>query len=255
MEKTINKTSFIIIILLIIVIISIINYFNNKINSLGNEIDTQENLRTALVDTIKIYRNMNNELVSTKLSLQVDLNKLNSIVNELNISQKKLLNRVNGLNKDNTVIAAALIETNVKLDGIINNKSNIDTINNKIIFSDSTKYIKYGITINNVKPINNNINPILNINKLSLFNEQLIEFHWDDNKKRNYPVSFSVTNSNNYFKTYDINSYIIPEINKIDLKPTKWEQFTQWSGKNGKKIGTVGLSVSIGVGIGLIFLK
>lgn len=91
MEKTINKTSFIIIILLIIVIISIINYFNNKINSLGNEIDTQENLRTALVDTIKIYRNMNNELVSTKLSLQVDLNKLNSIVNELNISQKNYL--------------------------------------------------------------------------------------------------------------------------------------------------------------------
>jgi hypothetical protein len=253
MDK-INKTSFVIIAILILAIISIINFFDNKVSSLKTEISTQENLRTALLDTIKTYRNINGELVSTKLSLQVDLDKLNSMIGELNKSQRKLLDKVNQLNKDNTVIAAALIETNIKLDGLINDKGTVDTVNNNVTFSDSTNFIKYKFIVSNVKPLNNNINPILNIKNLTLYNEQLIEFHWSNDKKKNYPISFSVTNTNDYFKTYDINSYIIPEINKIDLKPNKWQQFTTWTKKNSKLLGTIGVSTSIGIGIGLLFL-
>ena len=98
-------------------------------------------------------------------------------------------------------------------------------------------------------PAHLDVKPTLMFNKFLLPNEQFIDFHWNDNKKEGYPVSFSVTNTNQFFKTIDIDSYIIPNIDKEVLDPTGWQKFTKWTVKNGKIIITVGVGAAAGAGI------
>jgi hypothetical protein len=82
----------------------------------------------------------------------------------------------------------------------------------------------------------------------NLPNKQEISFQWGKEPKEGYPVSFSVSNSNKYFKVANIESYAIPEIKKTELKPNFWNKLGTTFTKGGNSI------VYIGIGAGIVLL-
>ena len=200
-----------------------------------------------------ISQNKEKEWVAEKLTIQETIKNLIKINGQLNESQKELLNKIKEVEKKNDIIVAALIVTNVKIDSLLHKgETTVDTINKKITFNDSSrignKVVQYDLTVRNVLPSNYNIKPTLMFNSLLFPNKQFVEFHWIKNKKTNYPVSFSVTNSNDYFRTVNIESYAIPEINHDNLHPTGWQRFGEWLGKNGKVVMFIGAGALGGAG-------
>lgn len=250
--KTI-QTKFLLIAVAIIFALGIIIYIQyNKIVNEKAKYETEVKLKNALIDTVKTYKNKNGELVSQKLTLQADFSELKGMYGKLTKSQQDLINRIAEVEKTNSIIAAALIETNVKLEnlGIIVGKANPK--DSSITFNDSTKHIKFDIKVNHVKPVVVGIPATLEFKNFQLPNKQFIEFHWENERKLGYPVSFSVSNSNPYFKTANINSYAIPELKKSDLDPNAWQKFTKWVGKKSKFLVTVGIAGAAGAGAVLL---
>ena len=80
------------------------------------------------------------------------------------------------------------------------------------------------------------LTPTLTFQSLTLPNTQFIEFHWKNDNKVGYPVAFSVTNTNDYFRIINIDSYIIPEIKQSTLKPTFWSKVGDFFTKSGGKL-------------------
>ena len=226
----------------IIVILGVIIYFYaNRTSNLNDKLASEVKLRTALLDTVDTYRNSRNELVSEKLTLQASLRELQKINGQLSENQKELLQRVKELNKKSDVIAAALYETNVILDSIRKGKVTVDTTAKTITVKDSLPEIQYSFTIGKVIPAYKGVDPTFDINKLVLTNKTFVTFDWGK-KKYGYPVSFSVTNTNKYFKTTKVDSYIIPEVVKPYVKPTFWQKL----GTGFKKTGKYALAAGIG---------
>ena len=85
----------------------------------------------------------------------------------------------------------------------------------------------------------------LYINSLILPNDQKISFNWDRSRV-GYPVSFSITNSNEYFKVVDLDSYVIPELNKSKIKPNGWQKIGNFFGSSGEKIAVFGFGLGLG---------
>lgn len=219
---------------------TIIYLQNKSITKYKNKYETEVKLRNALLDTMKIYQNKEKEWVTEKLTIQESLKNLEKINGQLTDFQKELLRRITEMNKKYEVIAAALIETNVLIKGLeFHGEPLVDTINKTINFTDSSKVDKevvyYNITATKVVPAYPNIKTGLIFNKMYFPNKQFIEFHWEKNKKTNYPVAFSVSNSNNYFKTVNIDSYAIPDMKYEGSK------FDQWLAKNGKILLYLGI--------------
>jgi hypothetical protein len=218
-------------------------FVQKRSNNLQRELKTEIKLKNALIDSVSIYKNKEGELVAEKLSLQTSIKKLQELNDNLTDNQQDLVNRIKNLKKDKETIAAALIKSNIIIDSLM--KTQIVVVNdslNSVSFKDSTKFIKYDIVVGEVKRVSTLKTPTLTFKQFELPNDQFIEFSWKNNKKEGYPVTFSVTNTNPYFKTYNIDSYIIPEVDKPIIKPTWWQ-------KNKvviKQVGTVGLSVGIG---------
>jgi hypothetical protein len=52
-----------------------------------------------------------------------------------------------------------------------------------------------------------------------------------------------------------INSYAIPELNKVVINPTGWQKVGQWFVKNGRIIGCVTSGVIVGAGGTYILMK
>lgn len=237
--------------------------FKNRIDSLNDRISTEIKLKDAMLDSIHYYSNSNDELVAEKLVLQGSIKNFEKMYNQLDSDQKELINRVKELNKNNTIIAAALIKTNVKIDSLLTESNvSVDTMKNMITFSGSIKNndgvldnLVYDVAVGNVIPNSKTVKPSLKFNKLYLPNTQFIEFHWKDDSKKGYPISFSVTNSNDFYKVSDINSYAIPELDKSELVPSKWEKFVKWSKNNGKFVFTIGIAGAVGAVGTLILLK
>ena len=222
------------------------NYYTTRIRDLKSTIDTQVKLKNALVDTLKIYVNSNKEIVAEKLTLQARVGELMKKNNKLSNKQLELLLRVKKTEKKSKIIAAALVEANVRLDSFINvTKPIINTDKSSITFADSTRFFKYNIGVFKVIPLSATISPTLSINNLELYNKQFIQFYWKDERKNGYPVSFSISNSNPYVKVSDINSYIIPEINKNELKPGFFRSVGVFY-KNNKDIILVPVAVGLG---------
>lgn len=233
----------------------IIYYLYNKNIEGKDKYETEVKLKNALIDTIKTYKNKNGELVSEKLTLQSDFNELKGMYGKLTKSQQELLNRISEVEKSNSIIAAALVETNVELKNLGVVVGNVNSNDSSIMFNDSTKYLNFNIKVNHVKPIISGISPTLEFNKFELPNKQFIEFHWKDDKKSGYPIAFSVSNSNQYFKTANVNSYAIPNLKKSDLDPNTWQKFTKWVDKKGKFLITVGVAGAAGAGATLLLFK
>ena len=236
LQIKLNLTTIIVIVLLVLGVAGGWYIYQKKVNNLKSELDLATKLKNALLDTVTVYQNKQGEWVAEKLTLQETLKNLNKINSQLTTEQKDLLARVAAANKQNTIIAAALIESNVIIDSLKNlSKPIVDTVNKNITFSDSTKNLKYGIRIGNVMPVLK-LNPTLTFQYLTLPNTQFIEFHWKNDKKVGYPVAFSVTNTNDYFRIINIDSYIIPEIKQSTLKPTFWSKVGDFFTKSGGKL-------------------
>jgi len=203
-----------------------------------------KNLQVALTDTLKTYQNKEKEWVYEKLTLQTDIKDLKDDKIVLTKNQQELVRRIEQISKDNTVISAALIEMGLKLDGLINNKPIVEN-DSTIQFSTDSDSIKYEIAVNNVQPYGVKL-PSLEFRKFELPNTQFIEFHWKDDKKEGYPIAFTVTNSNPYYKVYDINSYAIKELTRENVKPTFWMKLGNLSKSTGGKIVIFGAGVLVG---------
>jgi len=234
--------------LIILMLIGSTAFYVHKSQNLKADLVSETNLSSALLDTVTTYKNKNGQLVSEKRTLQTEVSNLEEINGFLTETQKELVKNINELEKRYTIIAAALIKTRVELDSIRDGMVVVDTTENTITISDSLPDIQYVFIVKKVRPLSVYEKPEFSIRKLNLPNTQFIEFHWRNNKKEGYPVSFSVSNSNKYFKTVDIDSYIIPEVKKSTLKPTFWQKL----GKTGKKSIPYFIGGAVGAGITLI---
>ena len=215
------------------------------------ETQAEIKLRNALIADFNYYKNKNNEIVAEKLTLQATVKELTGINSQLSANQQELLKRVKSIEKSNTIIAAALIETKISLDSLRAGNIFVDTTKNEIRVNDSTKDIKYDFLIGKVKPISPGVKPTFKIKELTFTNTQFVEFHWGV-KKEGYPISFSISNSNKYFKTTNIDSYAIPELNKTVIKPTGWQKFTSFFGKSTNVFMT--FSIGFGAGVATLLL-
>jgi hypothetical protein len=250
-----NRWAIMLIILLIIVGGSIYQIQHKKILNLKDKYDSEVKLKNALIDTVEIFKNKEGEWVAEKLTIQAELNYLDEMNTQLTESQKNLIKKIKEVNKENSVITAALIHANFVIDSLKHSGVVlIDTTNKTVNFIETDNpNINYNFLATGVLPFPINTKPNLFINKLTLPNEQFIEFHWEDNKRKGYPISFSVTNSNKYVKVYDVNGYAIPALKKEIIDPTGWQKIGLWFNKNGKIVGYVFGGVVVGAG-GTYFL-
>jgi DNA-binding CsgD family transcriptional regulator len=234
----------IVIILLLLFGMGATIYFQHKsILNLKDKYQTEVKLKDALLDSNHYYINKRGEWVVERLSLQESLKNLEKMNGQLTTSQKEMLARIEDLNKSNTTIAAALIKSQVTIDSLLSHSSAIiDSVNKNLTFRDSVlnkkkeAIFKYDITINKAVPAFASIKPTIMFNNITLPNTQFIEFHWKNEKKIGYPIAFSVTNSNDLFKTTNIDSYVIPEIKKETVKPSFWNNLGTFFNTTGGKV-------------------
>ncbi|MDA3780011.1 MAG: hypothetical protein PF487_07330 [Bacteroidales bacterium] len=252
-----NRWVIVLIILLILIGGGIYNIQRNKIDKLNNKYDSEVKLKNALIDTVHTYKNKEGQWVSEKLTIQGRLENLLEDSARLTASQKSLLNQVNNANKKNTVITAALIRAEFIIDSLVHSGGVlVDTTNKIVEFTETNNPdINYDFKVFGVLPYPVNSKPSLLIKNLTLPNEQFIKFQFDKNKRANYPISFSVTNTNKYIKVYDVNSYAIPDLDKNEIDPTGWEKFSSWMNRNENYIKWFGGGVVVGGGAGYLLTR
>lgn len=252
-----NRWAIALVVILLLLGSGLFKIQRNRINDLKDKYQSEVNLRKALTDKLEIYQNKEGEWVAEKLTIQATLKQLEEMNGELTTDQKRLLAKIKEVNKENSVITAALIRANFVIDSLMHSGIIVvDTTNKTIDFIENVNPdINYSFQARGVLPYPVGSTPSLFINNLTLPNEQFIEFHWTNNKKEGYPIAFSVTNSNNYVKVYDVNSYAIPEIRKEIINPTGWEKVGVWLRRNGKIVKYVGTGIAIGAGGTYILMK
>jgi len=250
-----NRWAIVLVLILLIVGGGIFKIQNNRIKEWKNKHQTEVKLNNALNDSVDYYQNAWGEEVAEKLTIQASVKQLEERNADLTASQQELLRRVKAADKENKVIAAALIEAEALIDSLMGDGwVVINPEDSTIHFGDSTEFLLYDITIGNAFASTPKKDPTILFNYLKMPNKQFVKFDWGD-KKEGYPVEFSVSNSSPYFKTYDINSYIIPKIIKEELAPTGWQKVGQWFTKNGKIVGFVAGGVAIGAGGTYLLMK
>lgn len=235
--------------LIIVLLCGVIYFVFQRNEKLSTDLQSEAKLRLALIDTMTTYKNERNELVSEKRTLQFKLNDSEFKNKELVQRIKETEEKNATLEKKVSVFAAALIELQVKIDELQKSNVIISEKDSSVTFtSKNPNEIKYTLKVQPVLTFKDK-SPELTFVDFSIPNKQFIEFHWRNNPKEGYPVSFSVTNTNPYFKTMNIESYAIPEINKPDIKPTFWQKVGKTFKSGGEKL----IYVGIGVGAVLIF--
>lgn len=218
-------------------------FYINKVNKLEGKVESEIKLRTALLDTVTYHKNKFNEMVAEKLTLQTTIKELSKMNGQLTTDQKTLLVRVKQIEKENSLIAAALIRSKVKIDSLQKSNVFINVKDSSLTFTPVDKTnIDYEIMVLHVSAYTK-IKPELKFNKLEFSNVQIVDFHWKDNRKEGHPVSFSVSNSNPYFSTTNIESYAIPELTP-DIKPTFWQKLNKGIGKVGKPVIFIGVGAA-----------
>ena len=243
----------------------------NKINKLEDKLVSEENLKNALVDSVSSYKNEKNEWVSEKLTIQTSISELEKDKVQLTKSQKELMARVlnvekekEKIKKEKEVIAAALLQTKIVVDSLSHvGETVVDTTSKLIVFSDKYENtindinynVNYSLTIGNVLPVNPLVKPTLFVDSLYFPNEQFVDFHWNNEKKKGYPISFSVSNSNGFYKTTNIDSYAIPNLKKELVNPTGWQKFTSFFDRNSQKLVYIGVGGALGIGSYIILTQ
>jgi hypothetical protein len=225
---------------------------NTIVKEWKNKYQTEVKLKNALDDSVRFYKNSYGEVVAEKLTIQESVKNLEKLYGQLTDSQKELITRVKELDKKSNILAAALVTVNVKIDSLLHDgETVVDTTNKKVYFSDFHKEtrnnmeyeVAYKITVGKVIPSPLIAKPTLLIDSLYFPNKQFISFSYKDDKKNGDPISFSVSNSNGFFNTVNIDSYAIPR-----LVPEYKTKFGEWFDKNGKKIIYIGAGIATGAG-------
>lgn len=254
MNKIITKER--VIILLLIFLLLGIGFHFQSIKNHNDKYEIEVKLREALQDSMKTYQNARGEWTSTKKTLQAEIKDLTSDNVKLNADQKELLSRINGEKKKNNIISAALVRAEVRIDSLTNliaTASEVDTIHNTVKFEnlgDSTSHFQYSMTAFNVRPADFSIKPTLKFNSIVFPNKQYITFQFDENKRNDYPISFSITNSNPYYKVLNLESYTIPGLQKEVVNPTGWQKVWKFIKVNGKYILVGGAAFTLGYSLG-----
>lgn len=240
----IDTKTIIIVILAILLLIGSAYHFK-VVGNHDTKLTQEKNLRNALSDTLKIYQNKEKEWVAEKLTIQTETKVLKDKNLVLSENQKELIRRVDAISKDNQIITAALIKLGTKIEGL-ENKNGIVLNDSTVKFIEKNDSIDYDLRIHNVKQYSH-IKPVLEFKHFNLPNEQFISFQWKDkNKKEGYPVSFSISNSNSFYQIHDIDSYIIPEIQKELIKPTWYQKLGKFSKTTTGKILFFGVGFVVG---------
>ena len=255
METKLNidlKTIILIVVLLVVGFGGGFKWMNNRFKDVSTQLEQQTIIAQALQEDVKYTKNKLDQEVASKTAIQ---GKLEDVLNsniKLTQNQRELLGEVKRLQEDNTLISAALVETVTKLDSLRNTlKPEVDTVENSIKFPILTDSISFNAFIGNVKPAIKLQDQTFLMTDLKIQNKQLIEFHWESKTKyKQKPVTFSITNTNSMMKTIDVDSYVIPEVNKNALKPTGWQKFGGFfkDRKSELIVGTImtGLGIYIG---------
>ncbi|MFW6243131.1 MAG: hypothetical protein ACOC2W_03135 [bacterium] len=250
MKINVTKTVLFILIGLLLSLMYIgFRHYNEKINDLNIDVRNKDNLAKALVDSIDHYVDVNGNLVSEKRTLQADIDDLSDKNLKLNRSQKKLIDHVNELKKEYDVLNSAYIETKTELNDLKNKFGRYDTINKRVVFEDSTKFVDYRLFVSNVMPIKNK-KPMLEFDKFDIYNKFNVDFVWGD-KDDNYPISVQVRNDNIFTKTTNVESFAIPNVRPDVVKPTKWQKFKKWM----KNKSDLLMGVGIGFGAGALLVN
>jgi hypothetical protein len=258
---SLNITTIILIcVILLALIIGGSKLYHNKIGKLKDSVEAEVKLRKALTDTVGYYINERNEWVAERRSIQTSIKNLENMNLELTENQKELLQRVKEVDRKNNIITAALVQTQIMVDSLLHDgETFVDTSKGRIIFSDryvnNNKEMTYKLTVGNVKLFKPNLKPTLMFDSLYFPNKQFIEFHWIDDKKEGYPVSFSITNSNEFFSTVNVDSYAIPEIDKQELDPDFGQKLKNFFNNTGDNILWIGIGVGTGTALTLILSK
>ncbi len=239
--------------IVIAIIFALIIYgeFKNT-NRWKDKYEVEVKLKNALIDSVTYYQNAHKEWVAEKLTIQESTKNLEKIFGQLSDTQKELILRVREVERTNKIINAALIETKVLVEKLLadSTKTVVDTTKKIIEFSDYSKIgnkeVSYKFTIGKVLPAFSDIKPTLMIDSLYFPNKTFIEFHWEKNRKAEYPISFSLSNSNDYFKTVNVESYAIPEIKYNGSK------FKQWLTKNSNALKYIGIGAGGATGLWLM---
>lgn len=244
----------IIIVLAILLGLTLIFHFKSKITS-NKKFENQLKLTEALTDTIDVYKLKNGELVEEKRSIQGDYNKILGDKIILTASQKALLEKVKSLNKErkreSEIFAAAQIKYKIFIDSlniVIGNVSSVDTINNNLSFIEkgNDKHFTYNIDIIGVRPYPTDSKPKISFKEIDFPNTQTVTFNFDKTKRKDYPVSFSVINTNPYFKSENIESYAIQGLQKNQVNPSTWNKAWSWIKSNCKYILVGGTGYALG---------
>lgn len=226
---------------------------SHKLNKTHDQLLQQKNLTEALRDSINTTINKYGEVVSEKRTLQADLKTLTKQNLNLSSNQRELIDRIKNIQKDNEVISAALIKTEAKLDSALyaNAKVDVNERDSSILFTETNDSISFRLRVNKALPVSPLVKPTLMFEDLTIPNKQFIEFHWENDKRyEQKPVSFSVSNSNPIFETYDLDSYTIPEINKEAIKPTGWEKMKFFMKDRKSELIIGAITGGIGIYIG-----
>jgi hypothetical protein len=204
-------------------------YYDGKVDNLQSKTAKTEKLLEAITDKMDSVVVENNTLQYSKKTLQADIKELEGLKESLSDEQNKLVAKVAKTNKEKMVIAAALIKARAELAGI---KGKTGFMNDTtLLLHMNTDSLSYRIEINGVGLVKDSAEHI--IKSLIIPNEQYIEFKWGS-KKEGYPVSFSITNTSPYMKTNNIESYIIPDIKKEEIKPNFLQKVNNFFGANRK---------------------
>lgn len=257
-KVTLNLNLFTIILIGVIIFLFVFGgfkFYNNTVDDYKTKVKNEIKLRKALTDSVEYYQNEKKEWVTEKLTIQTTIKNLELISGELTENQKELLDRIKETNKKYDIITAALVQTQIKIDSLIHGgETVVDTNSGKIVFSDylvdNKKEIKYKLTVGNVKPFDITKTPTLLFDSLYFPNKQFIEFYWADNKKEGYPISFSITNSNDFFKSTNVDSYAIPKLDKQEIDPNFGKRLKNFFKKSGDKV--IWTTIGVGVGTGLV---
>lgn len=199
------KTKYWLIIIGVILSYAIISniVYKNKIHKLSNDVNVYEVER----DTLRVYKNKYNDLITEKQSFNITLSDLEKEKNKLSANNLDLLNTIKRINKEKNLLSSTTVHQSAVIDSLTNITPIRDTIKNTLEFKDDTEYLKYDLLIG-IKTES------LLIKHLEIPNKLNISHEFNNDKSK---VFVKVVNSNDkYFKTNDINSYIIPIPKKKD---------------------------------------
>lgn len=251
MKKVISLEKLLIIILLFLLAVGI-KYHLSTDSDHKRKFSAEIKLREALQDSLRTYKNEKGEWKNNKRTLQAEIEELTSKNVKLNDDQKELIDRLTREKNLKNIFSAALIRAEIRIDSLENliaTASDVDTTNNTVKFDnlyDSSSMFKYSLTVFNVRPVRYSITPTLKFNSIVFPNKQYITFQFDVTKRKDYPVSFSISNSNPYYHVLNIESYAIPTIQKDVLKPTGWQKVLRFINNNGKYILVGGTAFGAG---------